>query len=587
MGRSAPWQSALVMLCLLSSVSTAVGEDSTLRRALENEEQQSHNRELFFASNHDLKRKIRGPGHGTRMGDFFGSDRTSGTSMTRNGPGRLGQPGAAASASATSGTPLPVEMVPLPGMTRPYWRPLRSNPNQARGPGPMRAGTRNPTPDFGAQIPEFIINRRISIIRQRGGRFHPDRFSLGTSATTTATATSAAAAPSEDSAASASNIISSTAPSVVPNETGSIAEAIVTTPPDTEETAAPTVEASATEAPDTADTSPPTPLVARTAADPMLAEKCSTEPHDIQIGVDIQLKFPESGLVVCRQEDRAAILTTIQSVLNTALPPEASSRTISATTPSSTFVFDDRQTIDNQKYEQQQQDENGIPDLSLFKPVSAATGSIDNANIAGDPQPDAPLQPTAEASNIVDDPIPTALRQPPAVTSGTLQPNLRKFIPSTTTANSDYLQAKDAPPETTAIAATNTETAEYAPIPVHHASRPTMRDVEGSSQSDNEYSDNNGHESRPTMREVGGSDGDGNIRQRKLQDGTTTCPERVTTCPGNADFCLFGCMLATTRDCGSSDRWVALGSNIGDALGEMNLACLGSPNVPVVEVNVF
>ena len=114
-----------------------------------------------------------------------------------------------------------------------------------------------------------------------------------------------------------------------------------------------------------------------------------------------------------------------------------------------------------------------------------------------------------------------------------------------------------------------------------------MRDVEGPSPSDNKYNENNDHESRPTMRDVGGSILNDNNRQRKLQGGATECPDRTTACPGNADFCLFGCMVATTTDCGSSDRWVNLGSDIGDALGELSLACLGSPNVPVVEVNVF
>ena len=114
-----------------------------------------------------------------------------------------------------------------------------------------------------------------------------------------------------------------------------------------------------------------------------------------------------------------------------------------------------------------------------------------------------------------------------------------------------------------------------------------MREVEGSDAEENINNDYQHHASPPTMRDVeGGSANHNNNRQRYLQEGNNAvCPDRTTSCPETADFCLFGCMRATTMDCGSS--FVGLGPEIGAALGRLELDCLGAPNEPVVEVTIF
>jgi len=53
-------------------------------------------------------------------------------------------------------------------LTRPPWKPLRSNPSLTSAPNrPNRATTRNPLPQFNGNLPDFIITRRNDIIQNR------------------------------------------------------------------------------------------------------------------------------------------------------------------------------------------------------------------------------------------------------------------------------------------------------------------------------------------------------------------------------------------------------------------------------------
>lgn len=67
--------------------------------------------------------------------------------------------------------------------------------------------------------------------------------------------------------------------------------------------------------------------------------------------------------------------------------------------------------------------------------------------------------------------------------------------------------------------------------------------------------------------------GEGVERQRKLQGGT--CPTRNVNCEG--DTCRWGCVQATTTDCGTSSftNWFNLGEDIRARLASLELDCLG------------
>lgn len=66
------------------------------------------------------------------------------------------------------------------------------------------------------------------------------------------------------------------------------------------------------------------------------------------------------------------------------------------------------------------------------------------------------------------------------------------------------------------------------------------------------------------------------LDERDLQEGT--CPPRDVEC--TADFCRWGCVTASTTDCGTSalTNWWRLGEDIRDRLSGLGFDCLGNAN---------
>lgn len=69
---------------------------------------------------------------------------------------------------------------------------------------------------------------------------------------------------------------------------------------------------------------------------------------------------------------------------------------------------------------------------------------------------------------------------------------------------------------------------------------------------------------------------------RRLQEGT--CPPRIDEC--DADFCRWGCLVASTTDCGTSalTNWIRLEEVVRERLLGLNFPCLGTDELQVILV---
>jgi len=79
-------------------------------------------------------------------------------------------------------------------------------------------------------------------------------------------------------------------------------------------------------------------------------------------------------------------------------------------------------------------------------------------------------------------------------------------------------------------------------------------------------------------------------RSRNLQDAAA-CPTRNVDCSSDvADLCRWGCVTATTTDCGepasTTDSWPNLADDIQVRLASLGFACLGTPAELKIIVNV-
>ena len=646
------WQGVLVV-CLLVCQAAGENDSSHADKRIadagnyQTADDTARNRELFFTSRYEIKRRIGGSGQDINGGDRANARNSNGgteeepktdrnTARTQNNRPiraglRNGSQTAATGVNATTSRPTAaVALDNAPGSrdspevsasaTRPPWRPFRSNPAVSTRPGPglgpNRAGTRNPLPTFGGYIPDFIIRRRNAIIRQRG-RFQPARVSSAT----------AGAPPSstetlDDTVASGEITISSATSTATPLDIGGtfgpITPGTDTNPPDQPDIGGPftpvdgsggvatTLPGSATDTPMT-ETPLPAVTVAPTVAS--TAAAAVTVAPTVAATTSVVTTAPTVAATAATGVTIAPTVAATSSVITTARTSE-SMAAAGATAPTKTAQCtanpqDIQVGIDIQlDFEDDLFAACVEEDKALVLQTIQTTLNAAFPTIVTDWQGTAKFGPIQlDEQELVDNDdtfggfrrfqSTQILLQAPRARRSDSMPDLSQFNPISTS-NVPANTANDPHPSPPRPSARSPRVAQPQ-LRQYMPSRSSQLEYFIPSQYQADFIPSQTtqaegsttipahHQSHPNTRQVGGQH-----RRRKLQL-ESTCPDRPMNCPETADACLFGCGTATTTNCGSgsTDSWANLGGEISTALGALNLDCMGTPNVPVVVVHVF